>query len=397
MGSTYPFVHTIIFTPDNLFKPLLLISYSVLLFICIRKNHLILPKRDFTLAILIQILFLIFHSLVFHSDNSLYVAFISFQSWIFVFFILNTIGILTFICGTFWVNIGNLLFLIIGLFLLLCGFLSVYDTYSYGDMVISDYLFFIVKHHDDISEMGDMVRSGGYYDEPGSLAYVVMLLLLINHKYYKSRFFEYFLLIFPLVTTSLAHIITSLLYIVFFVVKKKNILKVFSIVTCVFVIAIYIYKLDIGNNGVSLFLKMTVGRIENVVEGNIDPSRGDGYELGPTILKSNPLGMSAEVLSGKYPSFTKETAWYPILVYGFWGVLFFYFPIVLSLVKSLYLKNVTELLYICIIAVNLGQRPHYNYPFFLILIYVLLFNKKLDEESNACFRHSPRSYKNGSQ
>ena len=41
LGSTYPFVHTIIFTPDNLFKPLLLISYSVLLFICIRKNHLI--------------------------------------------------------------------------------------------------------------------------------------------------------------------------------------------------------------------------------------------------------------------------------------------------------------------------------------------------------------------
>ena len=61
--------------------------------------------------------------------------------------------------------------------------------YSYvqleGETILCNYLLFFSKKIDFINEQ--FVRPTGFYDEPGSLAYITMLLLLLNKKYFDKK------------------------------------------------------------------------------------------------------------------------------------------------------------------------------------------------------------------
>jgi len=97
-----------------------------------------------------------------------------------------------------------------------------------SDKIIYNYVFFFIKRS-DLTYLN--IRPSGYYDEPGSFAYVVMLLLLLNRKFFKNIKWEYALLVLPLVTTSLAHIVTATLFLIIYYTNIKSIRYIIIIIS----------------------------------------------------------------------------------------------------------------------------------------------------------------------
>jgi hypothetical protein len=234
-----------------------------------------------------------------------------------------------------------------------------------------------MKQIDSINDYS-VVRAAGYYDEPGSFAYIIMFLLLINHKYYKNKFTEYILLIIPILTTSLAHIVTAIAYFLLFKISTKKLPQILTAIIITLIIFYGTSKIETENTTINTFFKSTVHRINNILDGKADASRENGYQLGPQIFKKYKLGVSPESIEKEYPQFIDETFWFPILAFGIFGVFIYFLPVTCLTVKFFsnnYIKNTNEIKYIFVLLLNFGQRPHYIYPIYIILIYFLFFYK----------------------
>jgi hypothetical protein len=399
MGIFYPFVHSILFIPAILLKPIVGLSFMILLFYIILKKRIILPVKQFNNIVFILFVYLFLYSLFFSSLSVAYYMFYTFASWLILVIVINTTGLNTFMKFFIRLNVVASFLLFIGVVLLSLGLLHVYSEIEYQGKIINNYLFFFMKQFEGIHDYR-IVRAAGYYDEPGSMAYVTMFLLLINHKYYKSKFVENTLLILPLITTSLAHIVTAIVYCLFFKISSKKKFNTFFLVTIV-LIAFYTLKgMHTDNTVIDNILVTTIKRVENIIEGGQDMSRLGGYELGPHIFKKYQLGISPERIEEEYPDFIDETFWFPILVFGIFGVFIYFLPITYIMIsrfsKLKLLQTNNEIKYVIILLLNFGQRPHYIFPIYIILIYFLFFydisapnkNKIYDEKNTVTIRYS---------
>jgi hypothetical protein len=295
---------------------------------------------------------------------------------VFIFVLINTIdGILWIKYFTFF-NVIIIVLMITGMILFSFGLMSNYSQFTTGSgTVINNYGFFLAK---DVSwaNLG-FVRSGGYYDEPGSLAYIVSFLLLLNKKYFNYKFIEVFLLIFPLFSGSLAHIVTCILYLLLFSLKKRNlgnfIVTIFLLMCCVLILNLYKDK----NDNLNMFYKQTIERVENIIStGEDNGSRDGGYSLGPEIFNRYNTGISPGDVKNKYPDFVHETFWGPILYYGIFGYPFYIMIYVFIFFDRLNRKDTLSIKFLILIIANLLQRPYYQYPILMILLYLLFFYDK---------------------
>tara|TARA_R110002020_G_scaffold417571_1_gene626730 strand:- start:33065 stop:34282 length:1218 start_codon:yes stop_codon:yes gene_type:complete len=371
-GTLYPFIHN--FFISRKYGSLISIVFlglwlfSILLF----HKKIIFPNRFFNLIVLIQgIFFLICFSLNYSSNVIIQFSFLV-LSYFFIFLCINTFNRESFLNLFIRFNILAGLLSIIGLILVITGFTQVLQVVDYqGDFKLYNYGFFFVKWGEDLVYE---LRPAGFYDEPGSFAFIVMLLLLINRKFYKNRKYEYLLLLLPLVTTSLAHIFTVILYFIFFYLKRRNTKRLLTIIGLLISLIFIINTFNEKNDFLSFFKRRTLTRFEGFINGEHDASRQGGIELGPEIFLKNPFGISREKVEILYPEFVNETIWGPLIYYGLIGGIIYFLPFISILINSMLKKNRDNLIFVIIVFINLFQRPYYMYPLILLLIYYLFFD-----------------------
>lgn len=371
MGGLYPFAHNYVLFSD--LKVLISIFFIVIwiIILVLIKKQIKLPSKNFTLLFIIQCFFFVIVGFTMDSPSNFFRFYYLFLSWITLVLVLNSFQTLFFLRAIIVSCIIMAVFSVIGSILFVLGYLPLFGIYEYqGDYNIYNYGLFFVKRTDELLYQ---LRPAGYFDEPGSFAYVVMFLLLINRKYLKNFRFEYLLLFLPLVTTSLAHIFTIILFFIFFYLRKNNLGKIFQvIVICIF--ALFLIA-NIDNEAIDYFKLRTFDRFENLISGEVDKSRQGGIDLGPIIFKKYWYGYSKENVSENYPDFVNETFWGPLIFFGVFGVWIFYLPLIYILFNLLRNKDINGLLALFIIFINILQRPYYYYPIFMVLLYFLFFKK----------------------
>lgn len=370
-GAFYPFVHNyVLFGRLKTIVSILALTVWTLLAFSKKNGIIKLPHKSFNIIVFILFTYILIWGSILSSPSILKQSIDIFLGWYFVFLMINTIGLKYFINAFTKINIVSLILGLIGLLLFFKGVLSLYSVHEYQyNKYIYNFLFFFVKRTEVIDSY---LRIGCYYDEPGSLAYVVMFLLLINRKYFLNIKREYSLLILPLISTSLAHIITASIFILFFNVNLKLTKQILQLTLLLFIVLIvfnYVQSTEFGY----FFKSRTTGRIERLMSGERDKGREGGLELGPEIFKKHYLGISPESISTKYPGFVSDTFWGPLLNYGVFGIFIFYLPFIYLFVKAIRNREKLNLLALFIVMINLLQRPIYTFPLYILLIYILFF------------------------
>lgn len=374
LGTFYPFVHNYVLFGN--FKVYVTIAALVIWTISVivrNKSRLLLPNKHFNIIIFIQASFFIVWSLIIASRGIMFYGINTLIGWLTILLIINSLKFDFFIRSFIKINIISLILSIIGLVLVVLGISGLYSVHSYqGEMQIYNYLFFFMKRT-NITDLN--YRVSGYYDEPGSFAFIVMFLLLINRKYFKNMKWEYSLLILPLVTTSLAHIITIFLFSATYYFNKRYLANIFYVLI-IFIIIIYTLSKLEHNAYINYFSNRTIQRVENIISGEKDAGRDSGFEQGPLILKNHKWGISPEKIKELYPSYTHEVGWSPILYFGIIGYPFYLLPFIYILKISIKNSDKNAIYALIILLANLIQRPNYTYPIFIVLLYFLFFNKE---------------------
>ncbi|WP_162344224.1 hypothetical protein [Cyclobacterium salsum] len=370
VGAFYPFVHNFVLFPQ--FTVVISLAFICVWFltIVVCNNFIVLPKRAFNRIVLVQVFFFAIAYFVLDSPSVLMVIFYLILSWIFLLLVINSFSINTFIKYFTRFNIVSAFFCFLGVILFSIGLLGLIGSYEYqGEFNIYNYGLFFVKR---TQELSFQLRPAGYYDEPGSFAFVIMFLLLINRKFFNNRKWEYSLLFFPLATLSLAHIVTVLVFCLYYYVSFKSIGNL--IVFCLFIFSL-LYTLNLFSHVDSIrYVKdRSVGRIENIISGGDDVSRQGGLEQGFSIFLENPWGYPKEKVKEKFPDFVNEVFWSPLIYYGIFGIGFYLLPFIYISIRILRSNNRKYGFFLFVVVLNLLQRPFYIYPLFLILIYFLFF------------------------
>lgn len=373
----YPLALATIFW-GNVKNLVAVISLFALLIIFASQRKIKYPNRNFNFSMLVVGICLLLHSIIFSTETSITVLLWGLlPSWAIVTLVINVIPLSVFLAFFIRFQLFSLILMIIGLILLSLNILHIYSYIQLeGDNVLCNYLLFFSKKTDLIDEL--LVRPTGFYDEPGSLAYVTMLLLLLNKKYFDNKKVEFALLFLPLFSTSFAHVVTSFVYILFFCLKWKNVKWIFVFVMFLGGIYFYFGSSKMDNTTWMAIDTYTIGRIEKVLDGN-DTSRAGGFEQGPQAFLKHLLGTSPETLEKEFPNIEVEVIWYPLAVYGILGFGFYYFPFFFIAFRDiLYFKNnFPEFKFLIILLLNFIQRPFYLTPIYVVLIYILFYDKTL--------------------
>lgn len=381
MGAFYPFVHNYIFfgSLKTLVSLFFIIIWAV--FLALSGNKIVTLNPVFNKILFIQCLFLFFSSVIL--DSSFLPLFYLMLSWVVLFLIVNTFTTDFFLKNFIKMNIISAVLCIVGTIGLAFGFLKLYGVYDYQfEHKILNFGLFFLKSSNIVTEE---MRPAGYYDEPGSFAYVVMFLLLLNRKYFRNMKWEYALLFLPLITTSLAHIFTMLFFGVLFYINKKNISKLLLFAGITGVILFLILSGGLGDENSSFFKKQSVDRVERFINGE-DVSRQKGFDLGPIIFEKHPWGFSNENVKSEYPDFVTDTFWGPLIYYGLLGIPFYFLPFLYILKQVIHDKDKIGFFMLLLVLINLIQRPYYMFPLFIVLLYYLFFN--IDNKKEFVFNQS---------
>lgn len=383
MGAFYPFVHNYIFFGS--LKTLASLFFIIIwgFFLALSGKKFIQPNPVFNKIVFIQCIFLFFSSVIL--DSSFLPLFYLILSWIVLFLILNTFTTDFFLKNFIKLNIISAVLCIVGSIALTFGLLKLYGVYDYQDSfkILNFGLFFIKSSNIAIDEL----RPAGYYDEPGSFAYVIMFLLLLNRKYYKNMKWEYSLLFLPLITTSLAHIFTIFIFGALFYVNKKNISKLLLTASLTVTLLFLINSGVLGDESSAFFKKQSIDRIERFINGE-DISRQKGFDLGPIIFEKHHWGLSNDNIKNNYPDFVTDTFWGPLIYYGLLGIPFYFLPFLYILKQVIHNKDKIGFFMLLLVLINLIQRPYYMFPLFIVLLYYLFFH--IDKEREIFFNENQK-------
>lgn len=334
---------------------------------------IIFPEKSFTILMIVLLFYYCFRLVLYH-ENVRETVIELFVNWIVIFLVINS-----FRPGVFpkyflkW-NIIMLCSTLIGMLLLIIGRLPLLSTCDVGEhtAVMYNFGFFFIKTNYKWADALGAVRSAGFYDEPGSFAYVIMLLLIYNKLHFNNKKYELFLLLGGMLTLSMAHFITVIVYILLFYSYHK---KGIFILTVFLFLMLFFYWWKPEDDPILFHLwDSTFGRFERFLEGN-DVSRN--YNAAFDAFKTYFLtGASDKEILSNFPDATPTTLWYILAQNGLTGIILYLLPFIYVTINAVLKKNLTELKLLFIFFLNFGQRPFYIYPIYFLMIYFIWFERK---------------------
>ncbi len=232
-----------------------------------------------------------------------------------------------------------------------------------------------------------IIRSSGYFDEPGTFAFYIVVAILLNKLYGFSKKNEYILMIFGFCTLSLAFFISIFFYILIFsVIEKKIILLtiLFSILATLFIM---IVSLKDENPLYQQLYELTIYRLQS--DGTTDSQQFNGDNRSENIgyaykaFLSAPLfgyGMNAHV-NPKIEFYGKLCCnpLHPLATEGIFGTIIYFLLFFLWFFISFrfgYLDLLSFGAWL-IVLLNLIQRPGFSNGPFGYFIYILLINASI--------------------
>lgn len=331
-----------------------------------RKRSLCVPNTKLLAFLLVSSLYYVIHSIV-TGDNIAYII-TYIEAIIAIILSHNSFDKGEFMKYIIWFNVVMVLSNAIGTFL---AYMGIIEPLGQGINMERDYAImqnyglFFVKSSTDWDSI--ILRGSGFYDEPGSLSFVIFLLLSYNKLHKKSRFIENVLLIGGLFTLSAAHIILSALYILFFYVKKGN--RQILILLFLVVGVIWFSKLETDNKIIEQIKYASFGRVERIADGT-DASR-DFDTSKKAFIHFFPIGTSIEKIKSTFPGASSDTLWFFMARFGLLGTVILFFPLLYLI--GYYIRRTgifsDEGKLLFLLALNCYQRPNLYAPLYITIIY----------------------------
>lgn len=217
----------------------------------------------------------------------------------------------------------------------------------------------------------NFMRVGGFFDEPGALAFWGIFALLFNRFTYNNRRIEILLLISLLFTFSAAYFILLPLYLLFFYAKEIKHL----VITIVVVVPL----LFVGFNYLSGDANFAHYTTERFVGGEIRSTRYDQSDYTKKIFEQSPImGIGAKNLS--QDTETTDNPYEILAKDGILGFIATYLPLIFITIK--YRKNRNVLCGTILLFLDYMQRPfHINeLHFFMLYLYCTIIIRQSRNE-----------------
>ncbi len=237
---------------------------------------------------------------------------------------------------------------------------------------MTNYGLFFLKSHADWDDV--FIRPSGYYDEPGSMAFVSLLLLVYNKLHLKNRWVEIILLFGNLFTLSSAHFITFVLYILFFYSPFKKGSKSGYVIIPFLVVLIWFYFYETNNIIIESVQDALFGRTKRIAEGT-DASRN--FDIAKKAFYHYfPYGASMTEIDRNFHGVTHETVWYYFARFGLFGSIILFIPVIQIVLRN-FKKGLfsNEMLLVILLMINIMQRPNLYFPLYFLIIYFTWFDR----------------------
>lgn len=208
---------------------------------------------------------------------------------------------------------------------------------------------------------GNIIRSAGYFDEPGSLAQWGMFSLLINKLFIKNKFIELALIIGLISTFSLAYFIQLFVYVLFFF-RNRNVSYWFMSLLLI-IIMLSFYKTQ-GTQ--SDLFSVTYGRMDELFEGKSNRT-GVNLENAKKFFAEEPLlGVGPTKMRTVYAA---DNPYESLASDGIIGTIFLYLPLMLVFK---YRKQKEYYYAVIILLIGYLQRPFHFQVIHFFMIYSFL-------------------------
>lgn len=242
--------------------------------------------------------------------------------------------------------------------------------------------------------VGNIIRPAGFFDEPGALSFFICMLVFFRDALDYNKIVTFLLLFLGLITFSVAHIIFCVLFLLFSTrisIKIKGSIFIALIIFCISAFSLL--------SNIEVIDKLLMSRFELNSDGSISGDNRTGRFLNAINLiieypKLLLFGLDELCILGddfcvrKYGAFG-ENILSPLVMYGFFNSMYFYF-IIFSLLCFSYVRSDGSFgfLNVAIIAL-LFQRPYaYSYGYSAIIslcLFVGVFGGEYYERM-ACFK-----------
>ena len=239
----------------------------------------------------------------------------------------------------------------------------------------------------------NILRSSGYFDEPGTFAFYLVVALILNKLYGFSKSLEKILIVFGLCTLSLAYMISLVFYFLFFGLYERNFKRIFIFFTMSTLFLSYIhivgsasvYDKELRDNNQVTFAiySFTTYRLQTDNTKNSSLFNGDNrsenMRYSIQAFKSAPLfGLGASAHTKDKNGFVGKLCcnpFHPLATEGIIGFLIYFLLFFLWLFNCFKFKSVDWMSLIAwsLILINLLQRPGFSAGPFGYFAYILLF------------------------
>jgi len=227
-----------------------------------------------------------------------------------------------------------------------------------------------------------IIRSSGYFDEPGTFAFYIIVALLLNKLYGYSKKIEISLMILGFCTLSLAFLVSIFLYMLVFSIIEKKYIFLILLFGLIFSIFLLIYTLKDEDPVYKQLYELTIYRLQT--DGTDSEQKFNGDNRSENIIYAYkafinaPLfgyGMNAHV-NPKSEFYGKICCnpYHPLATEGIIGVLIF-FLLFISWFVIIFKNGSIDFISLSawfILLVNLLQRPGFLNGPFGYFVYILL-------------------------
>lgn len=278
---------------------------------------------------------------------------------------------------------------ILGTITLLLGLVGNIQPYSKSLLIgHRDIYNYILSFSSSISnfESFSIIRSAGYFDEPGTMATYVLLAIILNKIYDYSKNIEKVLVITGFSTLSMAYFVIILFYIFGIYILKKKFLRIILLLLFISLLQMITYTYKDKLNFIHGFYELTFQRFElsldsdQLLKGN---NRSENFKSAYTAFLSAPIfgyGMNAHT-NEKVEYFGKLCCnpLHPLATEGIVGSLIFFSIFIYWSLLVINRKTIDRVVFLCWVMVILCliQRPGFNSGSFGTLYFIFLVDATL--------------------
>lgn len=365
--SSYPYIFYCFFNipSEDVMIVTFLGIYLIYGIFLVRKSRYFVPNIGGIM--LLQIIIWIFYSFL-HNDTSYLVRVLLIIETYFALYILFTSKQISKFAYVYnWSLTIQGACGVLAFFLFFMGLIEPVITYYFNDVRYEQCFILTCSNTVDANFM----RIGGYFDEPGALAFWGIYALVINKLTYDNRKIEIILLISLLFTFSAAYFIIAPIYLLFFYYNKLRSFLLLLIFVIPLIYTAYNYISD--NEGVAIY---TTERFEG---GSINSTRFKQTEIARVLFLQSPIiGHGAKTISEK-ERMAEENPYEILAKDGLIGFFNTYLPLFFVAIR--YWRDRNGILSILILLIDFSQRPfHVNQMHFFMLYFfcsiVILNNQK---------------------